>query len=141
VGPPLAPPPPAAIPPAPMGAAGRRGLDGARPAGRRGQRLGGRWRRRGGLGGGSRTQGARRSRGQAHTRWGFLGALAAGWLGGHARLVRGSGLVGPHPAEPEEDAHQRHEPEGGEKESWYQGHAPAEDGVRGTLSRVWGLSE
>jgi hypothetical protein len=54
--------------------------------------------------------------GQASKRFGFFGALASGWLGWHARLVRGSGIVGPQPAEHQEDVHQRHETEVVEKE-------------------------
>ena len=86
-----------------------------------------------GLCGFSLTQGARRALGQASKRLGFLGALASGGLGWHERLVRGSGIVGPQPAEHQEDAHQRHETELVEKERWYHGNAPADDGVRETL--------
>ena len=81
----------------------------------------------------SLTQGALRALGQARKRLGFLGALASGGLGWHERLVRSSGIVGPQPAEHQEDAHQRHETEVVKQEGWYQGNAPAEDGVRGTL--------
>jgi hypothetical protein len=85
------------------------------------------------MGGFSLTQGARRSLGQASKRFGFLEALASGRLDWHERLVRSSGIVGPQPAEPQEDAHQRHETELVDKESWYHGNAPADDGVRETL--------
>ena len=85
--------------------------------------------------------GARRSLRQASKRCGFLGALASGWLGWHERLVRGSGGVGPQPAEHQEDAHQHHETEWVDKEGWYHGNAPAEDGVRGTLSWICALIE
>ena len=124
---------PAPIATAPMRAEVLRGLHGARPAVRRGHRLG--WRRRwlGGLCGFSLTQGARRSLGQASKRFGFLGACTSGWLGWHARLVRGSSIVGPQPAEHQEDAPQRHETKLVEQEGRYHGNAPAEDGVRGTL--------
>src|SRR5215475_4899931 len=129
----IAPPEPAAIATASMGAEVLRGIYGARPAVRRGHRLG--WRQRWlvGMGGFSRTQGARRSLGQAGKRFGFLGALASGWRGWHDQLVRGSGVVGPQPAEHQEDAHQRYETELVDEERWYHGHAPADDGVRGTL--------
>src|ERR1043166_176737 len=111
----IAPPEPAAIATAPMGAEVLRGLHGARPAVCRGHRLGWRRRRRGGLCRLSLTQGAWRSLGQASKRFGFLGARASGWLGWHERLVRGSGVVGPQPAEHQEDANQRPEPEWVEK--------------------------
>ena len=107
----IAPPEPAAIATASMGAEVLRGISSARPAVRRGHRLGWRRRRLVGMGGFSLTQGARRSLGQASKRLGFLGALASGGLGWHERLVRGSGIVGPQPAEHQEDAHQRHETE------------------------------
>src|SRR5712692_1093656 len=91
----IAPPQPAAIATAPLGAEVLRGLHGARPAVRRGHRLG--WRRRWlvGLGGFSLTQGARRSLGQASKRFGLGGACASVWFGWHDRLVRGSGVVRP----------------------------------------------
>ena len=129
----IAPPQPAAIATARMGTEMLRGVHAAGPAGRRGHRL--RWRRRrlGGLCGFLLTPGALRSLGQASKRFGFLGALASGWLGWHGRLVRGSSGVGPQPAEHQEDVHQRHETELVDKEGWYHGNAPAEDGVRGTL--------
>ena len=129
----IAPPEPAAIATASMGAEVLRGIYGARPAVRRGHRLGWRRRRLGGMGGFALTPGARRSLGQASKRFGFLGALASGGRGWHERLVRGSGVVGPQPAEHQEDAHQCHETELVEKERWYHGNAPADDGVRGTL--------
>ena len=44
-------------------------------------------------------------------------------------------------AEYQEDAHQRPETELVDKEGWYHGNAPADDGVRGTLSWILGLSE
>src|SRR5262249_47948665 len=121
----IAPPQPAAIATAPMGAEVLRGLHGARPAVRRGPRL--RWRRRwlGGLGGFALTPGARRSLGQASKRFRFLRALASGGRGWHDRLVRGSGVIGPEPAEHQEDAPQRHETEVVKQEGWYHGNAPA----------------
>src|SRR5215813_2043114 len=81
-------PQPAPIATAPMGAEVLRGLHGARPAVRRGHRLG--WRRRWlvSLCGFSRTQGARRSLGQASKRFGLRGALASGWCGWHERRRR-----------------------------------------------------
>jgi len=85
------------------------------------------------MGGLSLTQGARRSLGQASKRCGLGGAFVSGWCGGHDWLVRGSGGVGPEPAEHQEDAHQRHETELVDKERWYHGNAPADDGVRETL--------
>src|SRR5262245_23835770 len=124
VGPQIAPPQPATIATAPMRAEVLRGLYGARPAVRRGQRLGWRRRRLVGLCGFSRTQGARRSLRQASKRFGFLGARASGWLGWHERLVRGSGVIGPQPAEHQENTHQHHETELVAKEDWYHGNAP-----------------
>src|SRR5215471_10134132 len=78
IGPQIAPPQPAAIATASMGAEVLRGLHGARPAGRRGHRLGWRRRRLVGLCSFSLTQGALRALGQARKRLGFLGALASG---------------------------------------------------------------
>ena len=129
----IAPPQPAAIATASMGAEVLRGIYSARPAVRRGHRLG--WRQRWlvGLCGFALTQGARRSLRQASKRFGFLGALASGGLGWHDRLMRESGLVRPQPAEHQEDAHQRHETELVDKEGWYHGNAPTDDGVRETL--------
>ena len=74
-------PPPAAIATAPMGAKVLRGVHSARPAVRRGHRLGWCWRRQVGMDGLMRTQGARRPLGQAGKRFGFLGARASRWLG------------------------------------------------------------
>src|SRR5499426_521291 len=106
----IAPPQPAAIATAPMGAEVLRGLHGARPAVRRGHRLGWCWRRHVGMGGLMLTQGARRPLGQAGKRLGFLGARASRWLGWPNRLVRGSGVMGPQRAEQEEDTHQSYKP-------------------------------
>src|SRR5215471_20085302 len=72
----IAPPQPAAIATASMGAEVLRGIYGARPAVRRGHRLGWRRRRLVGLCGFALTQGALRSPGQASKRFGFLGAFA-----------------------------------------------------------------
>ena len=87
------------------------------------------------------TPGTMGSLGQTGKRFGFLGTLASWWLGWHDWLTRGSDAVGPQTAEHEKDAHQRHEPEVVEKEGWYHGNAPADDGVRGALYRGLGLSE
>ena len=62
-----------------------------------------------------------------------MGSLVSWGLGGRDRLARGSGVVGPQPAEHQEDVHQSNEPELVEKEGWYHGNAPPEDGGRGTL--------
>src|SRR4030095_112900 len=78
----IAPPEPAAIATAPMGAEVLRGIHGARPAVRRGQRRGWRRRRLVGMGGFSLTQSALRSLGQAGKRRGRLGA----WTFGRERL-------------------------------------------------------
>src|SRR6266571_9183319 len=76
----IAQPQPAAIATALMGAKVLRGIHGARPAVRRGHRLG--WRRRGlvGLCGFSLTQGALRLLGQASKRFGRGGVFASGWF-------------------------------------------------------------
>jgi hypothetical protein len=70
---------------------------------------------------------------QSCKRCGFTGSLAAWGLGWRDRLVRSSGVVGPQPAEHQEDVHQNTEPELVEKEDWDHGKAPAEAGGRGTF--------
>jgi hypothetical protein len=80
-----------------------------------------------------RTPGAMGPLGQSYKRFGFMGSLASWGLGWRNRLARGSGVVEPQPAEYQEDIHQSNEPELVEKEGWYHGNAPAEDGGRGTL--------
>jgi hypothetical protein len=137
----LPPPQPAALATAPMGAKVLRGVHGARPALRRGPRLGWGWRRHGGRGGLRLTQGALRPLSQAGKRCGCLGARASRWRGWHNRLATGSGMLGPQRAEHEEDTHQSYKPKVGEKESRYHGNAPTEDREMRALSRVWGLSE
>jgi hypothetical protein len=133
VGTEVAQPESAAIATAPMGAEVHGGVHRAGASRARGHRLGWRRRRLAGLWGFSLTQGALRSLGQARKRFEFLGAFASGWLGKHDRLVRGSGIAGPQPAEHQEDTHQRHETELVEQEGGYHGNAPADDGGRGTL--------
>jgi hypothetical protein len=123
----ITPPQPAAIATAPMGAKVLRGVHGARPAVRRGHRLGWCWRRHVGMGGLMLTQGALRPLGQAGKRFGFLGARASRWLGWPNRLATGSGMMGPQRAEQEEDTHQSYKPKVVEKESRYHGNAPTED--------------
>ena len=82
------------------------------------------------------TQGAMGPLGQSCKRFGFVGTRASRRLGGHERLATGSGGGGPQPAEHEEDAHQSHEPELVDKEGWYHGNVPAEDGAMGALYRI-----
>src|SRR5438132_2903860 len=94
IGPQIVQPQPAAIATAPMGAKVLRGVHGARPAVRRGHRLGWGWRRHVGMGGLMLTQGALRPLGQAGKRFGFRGARASRWLGWHNRLATGSGMIG-----------------------------------------------
>src|SRR5262245_22853923 len=72
---------PAAIATAPMGAKVLRGVHGARPAVRRGHRLGWGRRRHVGLGSLMLAQGALRPLGQAGKRLGCLGARASRWPG------------------------------------------------------------
>src|SRR5262249_49246213 len=121
------PPQPAAIATAPMGAKVLRGVHGARPAVRRGHWLGWCWRRHVGMASLMLTQGALRPLGQAGKRFGVLGARASRRLGGHNRLVTGSGMIGLQQAEHEEDTYQSYKPKVVEKESRYHGNAPTED--------------
>jgi hypothetical protein len=78
---------------------------------------------------------------QARKRFGLAEALASGWLRWHDRLATGSGVVGPQPVEHEEEPHQCHEPELVEKEGWYHGNAPADDGEMRALYWILGLME
>src|SRR6516162_10927758 len=94
----------------------------------RGQRLGWRRQRRLGLRCVLRTPGTMRFVRQAHQRFEVVRAGASGWLGWRNRLATGSGVVGPQPIEHEEEPHQCNEPELAEKEGWYHGNAPADDG-------------
>jgi len=79
------------------------------------------------------TPGAMGPLGQSCKRFGFIGSLASWGLGWRDRLARGSSGVGPQPAEDQEYIQQSHEPELVEKEDWYHGNAPPEDGGRGTF--------
>src|SRR5215831_16721002 len=102
-----------------MGAKVLRGVHSARPAVRRGHRLGWCRRRHVGMGGLMLTQGALRPLGQAGKRLGCLGARASRELGWHKRLATGSGMMGPQRAEQEEDTHQSDKPKVIEKERRY----------------------
>ena len=104
----------------------------------RGQRLG--WRRQRRLGRRCflRTQGTMRFVRQAHKRFAVVRAGASGWLGWRDRLATGSGVVGPQPIEHEEEPHQCNEPELVEKEGWYHGNAPADDGEMRAFYPVFG---
>jgi hypothetical protein len=78
---------------------------------------------------------------EARERFGLAGADASGWRGGRARLATGSGVVGPQPGEHQEAPHQCNKPEVVEKEGWYHGNAPADDGEMRALYWILGLIE